>query len=287
MTIRISSLSAISQFQLTHPWGCDISLCRCVPKAPDFNSHTREGVTNALQAYCHSWRISTHTPVRVWRYRVATRTSVWWISTHTPVRVWLAPSVTLRFQLLFQLTHPWGCDLSAMYLISSPKISTHTPVRVWPRQLSRFKQLRHFNSHTREGVTQQLMYGKQYDDISTHTPVRVWLKISSLIFFISLISTHTPVRVWPPYGLHQTAYYYFNSHTREGVTPNPSTPICRPRFQLTHPWGCDQSEQLAMRQVVWISTHTPVRVWPTVTSPESRKERISTHTPVRVWLSDL
>ena len=37
------------QFQLTHPWGCDSIELRADEGAEDFNSHTREGVTQQTQ----------------------------------------------------------------------------------------------------------------------------------------------------------------------------------------------------------------------------------------------
>ena len=56
------------------------------------------------------------------------------------------------------------------------------------------------------------------------------------------------------------------------------------KFQLTHPWGCDDIVHIHRVSVSQISTHTPVRVWPiwTVTFDLCP---ISTHTPVRVWQS--
>ena len=32
-------------------------------------------------------------------------------------------------------------------------------------------------------------------------------------------------------------------------------------FQLTHPWGCDKIAKCVYLFKIWISTHTPVRVW--------------------------
>ena len=118
----------------------------------------------------------------------------------------------------FQLTHPWGCDKS------------NTEIRYL---------VKYFNSHTREGVTLLPDVHSTVAFISTHTPVRVWPECLSfppqvkifqlthpwgcdrrlyLCLFLLFISTHTPVRVWLKGGKRGTAYLYFNSHTREGVT---------------------------------------------------------------------
>ena len=53
-----------------------------------FNSHTREGVTNVSADWLFGIKISTHTPVRVWREFFSRREAGGAISTHTPVRVW-------------------------------------------------------------------------------------------------------------------------------------------------------------------------------------------------------
>ena len=116
-----------SIFQLTHPWGCD--RCRLNPRTggTNFNSHTREGVTEtAAQNY-------------VARF----------ISTHTPVRVWQSP---LQFKFpngSFQLTHPWGCDqeISEKYLIYAIFQLTHPwgcdAVKDIPNKVSKAFQLTH------------------------------------------------------------------------------------------------------------------------------------------------
>ncbi len=120
------------KFQLTHPWGCDVSADAGITASWNFNSHTREGVTCLSPFIFSRLVISTHTPVRVWQdqnyysyYHCA-------ISTHTPVRVWRIRQKKRNRTTKFQLTHPWGCDLSTL----------------WPLQA-----IYHFNSHTREGVT--------------------------------------------------------------------------------------------------------------------------------------
>ena len=140
-------------------------------------------------------------------------------NSHTREGVTVAFTVSSLFFLIFQLTHPWGCDDLINAVETYCKyISTHTPVRVWQ------------SCHTAE---------IRINRISTHTPVRVWLAVQFattkhswfqlthpwgcdspiLVSFVILqISTHTPVRVWPIRFRFQLLKLYFNSHTREGVT---------------------------------------------------------------------
>ena len=144
-------------------------------------------------------------------------------------------------------------------------------------------QQKNFNSHTREGVTILLRWWKNWLKISTHTPVRVWLFAKNSLSEVN-ISTHTPVRVW--------------LERSKAGTENLR------RFQLTHPWGCDQGA-VKQERIAAISTHTPVRVWRNTRTgiwstydfnSHTREgvtlhpnilykyKYISTHTPVRVWL---
>ena len=186
----------------------------------NFNSHTREGVTNILIFGGNiRWNFNSHTREGVTSVEADTALSMT-ISTHTPVRVWLCftfttsckanfnshtrEGVTSEFTHLwlstpqFQLTHPWGCDamtLSALPISSI--ISTHTPVRVW--------------------LVYSIIFW-DYERISTHTPVRVWLSLSERLSF-SLIFQLTH-----PWGC-------------DGFCMDMVTPVLK--FQLTHPWGCD------------------------------------------------
>ena len=141
---------------------------------------------------------------------------------------------------LFQLTHPWGCDIQFFKRYQFDGISTHTPVRVWPCKSS-FNRIsyHYFNSHTREGVTLQELVETRSKYISTHTPVRVWHILS-----------------WWRWLLLD-----FNSHTREGVTFTVRFSFHR-FFISTHTpvrvWLFILPEVLYIAE---ISTHTPVRVW--------------------------
>ena len=183
--------------------------------------------------------ISTHTPVRVWLFKnVIPCRAVWYfnshtregvtipdvrrsvvsgISTHTPVRVWRRLFYRQSNDLPFQLTHPWGCDHRKGTPAHLHWISTHTPVRVWLCGDNRRHRGDNFNSHTREGVT--LLIGP-YIRIGEFQLTHPWgcdLEIS-IIYYIYEISTHTPVRVWLDEVDPNKLIYYFNSHTREGVT---------------------------------------------------------------------
>ena len=101
--------------------------------------------------------------------------------------------------------------------------------------------------------------------ISTHTPVRVWHDTNGKLIDDITISTHTPVRVWHHPHLNFEHIY---------------------KFQLTHPWGCDNSP--VKNKDLWkISTHTPVRVWHVPECSVLNDNCISTHTPVRVWRQEM
>ena len=208
------------------------------PKA-DFNSHTREGVT------------FVPTP---------TISLAFYFNSHTREGVTTVENLQ-KSLLIFQLTHPWGCDcihLPSKYISG---ISTHTPVRVW---LCIFPNMAavafNFNSHTREGVTlTQSISASIWAFQLTHPWGCDGLEIRQNIFSMHFnshtregvtfyftnsvqqeyISTHTPVRVWQKRGEIIWKEPNFNSHTREGVT-----------FSLWSFWKWGD-----------ISTHTPVRVW--------------------------
>ena len=119
------------KFQLTHPWGCDLPPCYCTGVQGDFNSHTREGVTEEGHYLSYSPLISTHTPVRVWLFACKSLFSFFLFQLTHPWgcdnfgKSWNAHSEW------FQLTHPWGCDYLLYCIVYKTYISTHTPVRVW------------------------------------------------------------------------------------------------------------------------------------------------------------
>ena len=164
---------------------------------------------------------------------------------------------------LFQLTHPWGCDF-CLFVVQRTKtdISTHTPVRVWLVSINSTAISDTFQLTHPWGCDFLIIHANELFSISTHTPVRVWHnRIIVTIERIS-ISTHTPVRVWLIFLRYSYRIYHFNSHTREGVTVGRCTFRLISRFQLTHPWGCDQLRSVAWALPRQISTHTPVRVWP-------------------------
>ena len=69
------------------------------------------------------------------------------------------------------------------------------------------------------------------------------------------------MRVWQLYPRSDETLWYFNSHTREGVTVCCLNKLFSSLFQLTHPWGCDKKRAVWCSKLQAISTHTPVRVW--------------------------
>ena len=161
-----------------------------------FNSHTREGVTVTFIYGNFSIPISTHTPVRVWRFMKRIRTGWWLFQLTHPWGCDCGSYKSLLRPVAFQLTHPWGCDYGIVergYKVGN--FNSHTREGVTTEISMEFKE-ENFNSHTREGVTTDGLETMKKKAISTHTPVRVWL-----------------FSIWISCDLR-----HFNSHTREGVT---------------------------------------------------------------------
>ena len=221
------------------------------------------------------------------------------------MRVWRFKNCYQLLFVGFQLTHPWGCDqtIDSSYWLRG-NFNSHTREGVTPQSLQTNPQLP-ISTHTPVRVWQLfLSTGLNVKIISTHTPVRVWLDETGIQHYTS-ISTHTPVRVWRsqpprPHNLYyfnshtregvtscrtyKTSQQHFNSHTREGVTPCGSYLNYSAGFQLTHPWGCD---------IFWIEERDLYPVFQ-LTHPWGCdyqaviyfvRDEISTHTPVRVWRS--
>ena len=142
---------------------------------PNFNSHTREGVTG------HS-------------------------------------GLSIGF-VIFQLTHPWGCDTIIAVIDNEKIISTHTPVRVWLYCVDRGSKRGKFQLTHPWGC-----------DINIH-----FQKMRTRKFQL----THPWGCDWKTTCCSQMYSLYFNSHTREGVTGKCTFIAVINKFQLTHPWGCD------------------------------------------------
>ena len=196
------------RFQFTHPCGCDPPLLSVLPAPACFNSRTRVGATCHGRATDFSPIVSIHAPVwvrPVWtvscvgatymRFRFLTPNKV---SIHAPVWVRLGRRSYSASGILFQFTHPCGCDI--------------------PSPLKRYATLR-FNSRTRVGATFCQAYGLPLYEVSIHAPVWVRLqryaKPGSKCQFqfthpcgcdarkmtlscIGLVSIHAPVWVRPP-----------------------------------------------------------------------------------------
>ena len=228
-----------SKFQLTHPWGCDalsfgkvelfLDISTHTPVRvwhhqtntpnghPDFNSHTREGVTNI---YCKSFKKTqgfqlTHP----WGCDVmkCPLFLAAWISTHTPVRVWHSALVCTAIICTFQLTHPWGCDLflkNCLPCLMNFNSHTREGVTLPDNNTVPFVQFQlthpwgcdagwtqttvlwcYFNSHTREGVTISPMQSWHWQLFQLTHPWGCDSALLAMLVFY-LISTHTPVRVW-------------------------------------------------------------------------------------------
>ena len=142
------------EFQLTHPWWCDRRNYSDSVELPNFNSHTREGVTTAMYTALTWGRQFQLTHPWGCDGEVLYKSTSYDISTHTPVRVWPVSSLYLLLYTSFQLTHPWGCD-EFLTTLSTERQDFNSHTREGVTFFNGRKNFRryHFNSHTREGVT--------------------------------------------------------------------------------------------------------------------------------------
>ena len=182
------------EFQLTHPWGCDLIEIMLLPKT-EFQL-THPWGCDVVGGYLdEELKISTHTPVRVWRSAFDEIGRIINFNSHTREGVTLEKSRIMMMQILFQLTHPWGCDHDKGYVsVNDPFQLTHP----WGCD--------NLLTELLTNLVFQLTHpwGCDCDDkpcrkenvISTHTPVRVWLFLWRYQTQNGCISTHTPVRVW-------------------------------------------------------------------------------------------
>ena len=248
-----------------------------------FNSRTRVGATYM-------------------RFRFLTPNKV---SIHAPVWVRLGRRSYSASGILFQFTHPCGCDI--------------------PSPLKRYATLR-FNSRTRVGATFCQAYGLPLYEVSIHAPVWVRHKIMSIYddhakfqfthpcgcdssagerqgFYD--VSIHAPVWVRPAPITGVSAIRCFNSRTRVGATVSGPAAHCRRAvsihapvwvrlhhrtpvnvfrlFQFTHPCGCDFRNG---RMLVYVgSFNSRTRVGATGDKVlVCLRERVSIHAPVWVRL---
>ena len=186
----------------------------------DFNSHTREGVTNGETYFrrtksfqlTHPWGCDLPLWLRFGLLQIFQLTHPWGcdynqltlnsnfqhFNSHTREGVTFL-HIKLSNLIIFQLTHPWGCDWCC---VQSGQVSTH------------------FNSHTREGVTGGgIMFPYPFLDFNSHTREGV-TKNKVLDYSADIFQLTHP---WGCDGLFRgyiRTNGNFNSHTREGVTLN-------------------------------------------------------------------
>ena len=214
--VAVHSSIDIKLFQFTHPCGCDNPRNPRVQRIPCFNSRTRVGATaiiqhtvetrpfqfthpcgcdgissaNAASTSCFNSR--TRVGATVSRVLQAHRRNV---SIHAPVWVRLHSIAGDNPFVVFQFTHPCGCDprdcrpdrrensfnsrtrVGATETLESIAVSVlvsiHAPV--WVRQGMRklYPQHKSFNSRTRVGATGVLNGAVFGQDVSIHAPVWV------------------------------------------------------------------------------------------------------------------
>ena len=130
VTISAYILPRKLQFQLTHPWGCDLIEIMLLPKTEfqlthpwgcDNSWNSWKGLSYGFQL-THPWGCDLMQPTSLEESSN--------FNSHTREGVtWLVGISTKSWK--FQLTHPWGCDAARLMKSGELSISTHTPVRVW------------------------------------------------------------------------------------------------------------------------------------------------------------
>ena len=142
------------EFQFTHPCGCDGKCPASSYYLFSFNSRTRVGATHAIPFPWVGLCVSIHAPVWV-RHN---RPSIWnplmlFQFTH-PCGCDCMVAVGQLAGPMFQFTHPCGCDQQCFENCYNPAPFQFThPCGCDPGALSRRFRLPGFNSRTRVGAT--------------------------------------------------------------------------------------------------------------------------------------
>ena len=161
-----------------------------------FNSRTRVGATYM-------------------RFRFLTPNKV---SIHAPVWVRLGRRSYSASGILFQFTHPCGCDI--------------------PSPLKRYATLR-FNSRTRVGATFCQAYGLPLYEVSIHAPVWVRRQKDDIVLYRIGFNSRTRVGATPvPVILLISGLVSIHAPVWVRQANQNLQPINN-MFQFTHPCGCD------------------------------------------------
>ena len=145
---------SVCWFQFTHPCGCDGKCPASSYYLFSFNSRTRVGATHAIPFPWVGLCVSIHAPVWV-RHN---RPSIW-----NPL-------------MLFQFTHPCGCDcMVAVGQLAGPMFQFTHPCGCDPQRGGHLQPFRRFNSRTRVGATNGFNGFKLFHMVSIHAPV--WVRL--------------------------------------------------------------------------------------------------------------
>ena len=144
---------------------CKVSIHAPVRVRHQFDSRTRDFIS-----------VSIHAPVRVRRFVNSFSFSLWSFNSRTREG---ATSILLffRYEVTFQFTHPWGCDIKAdTKLVLIPRFQFTHP---WGCDLASFN------------------FALSFMNVSIHAPVRVRLGKVRKVLRNNEVSIHAPVRVRP------------------------------------------------------------------------------------------
>ena len=183
-------------FQSTHPYGCDGTWNSTWRKDSQFQSTHPYGCDVGVGKVHGPNRVSIHAPIRVRHFSSHSCHMTSYVSIHAPIRVRHGEKdIKLAEMLLFQSTHPYGCDGLVDFTfhvlgvsihapirvrrqhrvshISLRAVSIHAPIRVRHVCVSFLSSCRRFNPRTHTGATGWSWDDACTGDVSIHAPIRV------------------------------------------------------------------------------------------------------------------
>ena len=129
-TSSVCALFWARMFQSTHPYGCDCSPRMTAVRYMSFNPRTHTGATEMGRDSGAHPAVSIHAPIRVRRGFGSFFQLHFSVSIHAPIRVRPLGYRDGDVFILFQSTHPYGCD--GHEFDGKPRlfVSIHAPIRV-------------------------------------------------------------------------------------------------------------------------------------------------------------
>ena len=155
--VRLLSINAATghmPFQFTHPCGCDFTNHYPANAGYCFNSRTRVGATDEELELIAALAVSIHAPVWVRHDKSVSYSSAMLFQFTHPCGCDAATLSLHNGLVQFQFTHPCGCDRCASFVSTT---------------------IRCFNSRTRVGATNRQLACPPRSGVSIHAPV--WVRL--------------------------------------------------------------------------------------------------------------